>query len=63
MSICLGKLTCFGSQTDKDIEVWCSNYDDDEVWLLIERENIEVEVTLDQRQMQELSVIIDRFLS
>jgi len=63
MSVCLGKLTCRGTQADRDIEVWCSNYDDDEIWLLVDRESIDVEITLDQRQMQELSVIIDRFLS
>jgi hypothetical protein len=63
MSVGLGTLTCRGTQRDRDVEVWASNYDADELRLCASGPQCEVEITLDSRQLQELSIIIDRFLS
>ncbi len=63
MSVGLGTLHSVGNTGDRRIEVWASNYDADELYLQASSDCCEVEITLDRRQMQELSVIIDRFLS
>ncbi len=62
MSVGLGTLKTVGNVGARQIEVLANNYDGDELWLSASGENCEVELTLDRRQMMELSVIIDRFL-
>ena len=61
-SVGLGTLKSIGNVGDKSIEVWSSNYDADTLKLLAECGSCSIELELDRRQMQELSVIIDRFL-
>ncbi len=55
MSVVLGILL---SKDGQHIEVEASNYDDDELRLV---QGV-IYMPLDRRQMQELSVIIDRFM-
>ena len=62
MSVGLGTLKTIANLPGKQIEVMASNYDGDELWLCATGENCEVEITLDRRQLMELSVIIDHFL-
>ena len=63
MSVGLGTLRTVGNVISRHIDVSASNYDSDELNLQADGEHCSVELTLDRRQLQELSVIIDRFLS
>ena len=63
MSVGLGTLHTVGNVGSRHVEVWASNYDSDELYLQAGCETCDIELTLDRRQLQELSVIIDRFLS
>lgn len=68
MSVGLGTLKSVGDDIGRRIEVMASNYDADEIELLAETipdpgtYAVEMLVSLDRRQMQELSIIIDRFM-
>ena len=68
MSVGLGTLKTVDDEVGRRIEVWSSNYDADELELIVEtipdtgKHAVEILVPLDRRQMQELSIIIDRFL-
>ncbi len=59
MSVGLGTLKAIDGM---HIEVAASNYDADYLTLYGGDDGCEVEIDLDRRQMQELSIIIDRFL-
>ncbi len=68
MSVGLGTLKTVDDEVGRRIEVMASNYDADELELVAEtipdpgKYAVEMLVPLDRRQMQELSIIIDRFL-
>ncbi len=62
MSVGLGTLKAVDGNPAKSIEVMASNYDADTIRLDQTGQCDCGEVELDRRQMQELSIIIDRFL-
>ncbi len=62
MSVGLGTLKSVDNDPAKSIEVWSSNYDGDTLTLELGEGRHDIEFELDRRQMQELSIIIDRFL-
>ncbi len=59
VSVGLGTLRSVDGQ---HIEVAASSYNADSLTLYVVDDQGEVELDLDRRQMQELSIIIDRFL-
>jgi len=62
MSVGLGTLKAIGGKTAQDIYVSASNYDADTLRLDQTGDPDGGVIDLDSRQMQELSIIIDRFL-
>ncbi len=62
MSVGLGTLTAIDRKSTKVIDVVASDYSADKLTLQAGYDGIQIELDLDRRQMQELSIIIDRFL-
>lgn len=63
MSVGLGELIPLSGDARSIIEVAASNYDANEAYLIANTECADITLFLDRKQLQELSVIIDRFLS
>ena len=65
MTVELGRLKDYVDGKGKaayEVNVWASNYDDEELWLTTGGSLLQVEMALTRAQLQELSKIIDRFL-
>ena len=65
MSVGLGTLRTVGNDKSRQVDVIATNYDADELRLEAgawDAGGVFMELTLDRKQLQELSIIIDRFL-
>lgn len=62
MSVGLGTLNAVDRLTGRAVEVMATNYDADYILLCTAEAGNEAVIELDRRQMQELTIIIDRFL-
>ena len=60
MSVQLGTIQSLSAGVP--IEIWADNYDADELRLVIDEPHVEIEITLDRKEIQELSKILDRFM-
>jgi hypothetical protein len=62
MSVGLGTLRTADNKRSRRIEVYADQYDSPELTLEVGSDGVNVEIDLDRKQMQELSIIIDRFM-
>ena len=60
MSVQLGTIQSLSAGVP--IEVWADQYDSDELRLCIDEGGVEIEITLDRKEIQELAAILDRFM-
>jgi hypothetical protein len=60
MSVQLGTIQSLSAGVP--IEVWADQYDSDEIRLCINESGLEIELTFDRKQIQELTKILDRFM-
>lgn len=60
MSVQLGTIQSLSAGVP--MEVWADQYDSDTLRLCVSDDGVEIELTLDRKMIQELTVILDRFM-